>query len=281
MLQAVGDRRWDFVKMHGIGNDFVVVDERTREPFPVAAVPALCDRHTGVGADGVLVIGRPRGAGAVARMDVWNADGSAAEMCGNGIRCVARRLVDAGTVAVETGAGLLSCTVHADGSVEVEMGPARIEGTPDEAFRAAGHSVRATRVRTGNPHLVTFDALDEGVRAAVASALSTDPAFPEGTNVELARVEGAGLVLSVWERGVGFTRACGTGACATLAVACATGRMPYERTAVVSLPGGDLLVTVPGPGQSIRMRGPAAHVFDGRFELPAPETRDPSGPHRA
>jgi diaminopimelate epimerase len=269
---------WDFVKMQGIGNDFVVVDERGREAFPSGAARGLCDRHTGIGADGVLVIGLPRGAGAIARMDVWNADGSAAEMCGNGIRCVARRLVAEGAVAIETGAGVLSCTVLADGSVDVDMGPATLEGVLDEPWRAAGISLHATRVRTGNPHLVTFDRIDDAVRAAVASTLSTDPAFPAGTNVEIAVVEGERIRLAVWERGVGFTRACGTGACATVAAACATGRLPYERAALVSLPGGDLVVTALGPAGPLRMRGPAEQVYDGRVELPFRKDEPPGAP---
>lgn len=262
---------WEFVKMQGIGNDFVVVDERGRDAFPSGAARGLCDRHTGIGADGVLVIGAPRAPGAVARMDVWNADGSAAEMCGNGIRCVARRLIAEGTVAIETGAGVLSCTVLADGSVDVDMGRATLEGALDEPWHAAGVSLRATRVRTGNPHLVTFDAIDDAVRAKVASTLSTDPAFPAGTNVELATLVGDRVRLAVWERGVGFTRACGTGACATVVAACATGRLPYGRAVVVSLPGGELVVTALDPAGSVRMRGPAEQVFDGRVVLPSRE----------
>lgn len=260
---------WDFVKMHGIGNDFVVVDERPREAFPSAAVPKLCDRHTGIGADGVLVIGLPRSSGAIARMDVWNADGSRAEMCGNGIRCVARRLISEGTIAIETGAGTLTCTVLADGTVDVDMGLAVVEGALDETWEAAGARIRATKVRTGNPHLVTFDRLEGDARGRVASALSADPAFPGGTNVELAEVVGDRVELAVWERGVGFTRACGTGACATVAAACATGRLPWERSVVVSLPGGELVVTAPGPGRPLRMRGPAVPIYDGRVALPA------------
>jgi len=267
---------WDFVKMHGIGNDFVVVDERPREAFPIGAVPGLCDRHTGIGADGVLVIGLPRSPGAIARMDVWNADGRAAEMCGNGIRCVARRLVHEGTIAIETGAGVLTCTVLPDGTVDVDMGLATIEGALDAPFRAGEVTVRATRVRTGNPHLVTFDPLEDPVRATVAAALSTDASFPAGTNVELAGLDGERVRLAVWERGVGFTRACGTGACATVAAACATGRLPYERPVVVSLPGGDLVVSALGPGRSVRMRGPAVQVYDGRVGLPSVP-----GPHSA
>ena len=258
---------WDFVKMHGLGNDFVVVDERGRTPFPVASVPALCDRHTGIGADGVLVIGTASQPGAAARMDVWNADGSTAEMCGNGIRCVAARLVPRGTIAIQTGAGVLSCEVGTDGMVEVGMGPALLDGPIDDPRQVLGHRLRATRVRTGNPHLVTFDPVGEPDRRAVAAALAQDPAFPGGTNVELAAVEAGRIVLAVWERGVGFTRACGTGACATVAAACASERLAYDRPVVVSLPGGDLLVTVPGAGESIRMRGPAAEVFAGHVVI--------------
>ena len=259
---------WEFIKMHGIGNDFVVVDERGRESFPPASARALCDRHTGIGADGVLVIGAARQPGAAARMDVWNADGSAAEMCGNGIRCVALRLARSGPVDIETGAGVMRCNVLDDDTVEVDMGRAVIEGRIDATWELEGHTVHATRVRTGNPHLVTFDSIEGALRQSIASALARHPTFPAGTNVELARIEGEHVVLAVWVRGVGFTRACGTGACATVAAACASSRLPYGHSIVVSLPGGDLVVTVPGPKEPVRLRGPAAQVFTGRVEVP-------------
>ncbi|MBI2893111.1 MAG: diaminopimelate epimerase [Deltaproteobacteria bacterium] len=256
---------WGFVKMHGLSNDFVVVDERDHEPFPVGRVPGICDRHRGIGADGVLVLSEPTSPDARARMTVYNADGSLAEMCGNGLRCVARLLASSGALSVETGAGILRCSILGDGEVEVEMGPATIEGGLDSVVKAGGHTLRATRVRTGNPHLVTFDPVDDERAAAIAPIL--EHAFAGGTNVELAAVEAGGIRLRVWERGVGFTRACGTGACATVAAACASGRARHGETVRVTLAGGDLGIVVPAGGGSIRMRGSAVRVYEGRIDL--------------
>jgi len=282
-----------FTKVQGLGNDFLVVDLRA-QPARAGAVTdpetvrALCDRHFGVGADGVLAI--LPGTGGDARMRVLNADGSEAEMCGNGIRCVAKFLYDTDpslrkpALRIDTGAGLLDCALQvANGtvaSVAVEMGRPRL--TRDEIPLAPGGSERAVRetilaggrrfaftaVSMGNPHAVIF--LDEegdlrGLAEKFGPLLEVAPAFPRRTNVEFARVRGREIDLVVWERGCGITLACGTGACATAVAAALEERLPAGVEVPVHLPGGTLQITVaPGFG-GVTMRGPAVTLF--RVEL--------------
>ena len=273
----------EFTKYHGLGNDFLVVDLRAggREPSP-AEVRALCDRRFGVGGDGVLTILPADGADA--RMRVLNADGSEAEMCGNGIRCVAKHLYDGGLVRdvlhIATGAGVLACGIEAKGGrvdrVAVEMGRPRLlrreipmTGPPDERCvdQPLG-DLRVTAVSMGNPHAVAFVA-DSGpaLRALaerVGPQMETHPAFPNRTNVELAHVHDDGTIeLVVWERGVGITLACGTGACATATAACLTGRASLGHDLTVRLLGGPLTIRVAEDLSSVRMTGPAKLVFTG------------------
>jgi diaminopimelate epimerase len=297
-----------FTKVEGLGNDFVVVDLRrngaasgaTRpSPQDPALVRAICDRRFGVGADGVLAI-LPSNAGD-ARMRVLNADGSEAEMCGNGIRCFAKVLYESDpglrrpTLRIETGAGLLDCALEISGgrveSVAVEMGRPRL--TRDEIPLAPGGSTRALReaitardrelrftgVSMGNPHAVIF--VDDEAASLRALAEGYGPAleladrFPNRTNVELARVraaEGARrgeIDLVVWERGCGITMACGTGACATVVAACLEERLAPGVETAVHLPGGALFVTVAPDYSGVRMRGPANIVFEGSLDLDA------------
>jgi len=260
--------RTRFAKYEGLGNDFVVVDGPLMSP---ARARRLCDRRRGIGADGVLTVMAPRQGGA-AYMHVYNSDGSAAAMCGNGIRCVARHLAETrglgGTFVVETDAGPRRCTVHRDaaGAVEavsVEMGPARIEG--EQEFDVRGERLRALRVSMGNPHAVFFgeasraraEALGPGVEAAVAG----------GVNAGFAAPRAGGLDLVVWERGAGLTEACGTGACAAAAAAVQRGLVRAGVPVEVRLPGGPLTITVGEGLGSVAMRGPAAWVFEGETEL--------------
>jgi diaminopimelate epimerase len=288
-----------FTKVEGLGNDFVVVDLRARAGSREAAavqdpelVRRICDRHFGVGGDGVLAI--LPGTSGDARMRVLNADGSEAEMCGNGIRCVAKFLYEADpalrkpVLNIDTGAGLLACEVTAtDGrvdSVTVEMGRPRF--TRDEIPLAPGGSGRVTRepitaldrtfrftaVSMGNPHAIIF--VDEPAEDLMAlatkygPALETAPTFPKRTNVELARVRKDGEVdLVVWERGVGITLACGTGTCATVAAAAVEERLPRGREVPVHLPGGILFITVAPDDSGVRMRGPAHVVFKSELDL--------------
>jgi diaminopimelate epimerase len=296
-----------FIKVQGIGNDFVVVDLRPGHPAhegaaaiqEPAAVRAVCDRRFGVGADGVLAI-LPPSAGVVAdaRMRVLNADGSEAEMCGNGIRCVAKVLYETDpamrrpTLRIETGAGVLTCTLQLrDGAVDtvaVEMGRPRL--SRDEIPLAPGGSGRALReaiasgdrgfqftgVSMGNPHAVIFLDGDAPLRALAESygpALEVADRFPHRTNVEMARVRATGAApeidLVVWERGCGITMACGTGACATVVAACLEERLSPGVETAVHLPGGTLAITVAKDYSSVMMRGPARAVFDGTLDVGA------------
>jgi diaminopimelate epimerase len=246
----------EFTKMEGLGNDFVVLDG----PFDLSeqAVAALCDRRRGVGADGVLIVS-PISSERV-RMEYFNADGSPAEMCGNGLRCIARRAVDLGLVeggdfTVDTAVGARRVSVRSDGSIRVELGPVE---TGDE-LEVDGHLARPVTV--GNPHAVLF--VDDPASAPVArvgAALEGHPTFPGGTNVEFASVQSPDLIdMRVWERGVGETLACGTGAAAVVAAAMATGRSGPSAT--VQLPGGPLVVEIVDGVAWIT--GPANRVYSG------------------
>ena len=264
-----------FSKFHALGNDFVVVDRRqSGVDFDAAATRALCDRHRGIGADGVLAI--LPATGALGRMVVHNADGSVAEMCGNGIRCVARFLAEKeaarpASIAIDTGAGVKQCALEWQGAqvarVTVEMGragyvAAHLPAGGGFVERAlAGHV--GTAVSMGNPHFVLFQT-PATEAAKVGPLLERDAAFPQRTNVEFAsKREAGGLSVTVWERGVGLTQACGTGACAAVAVGAKLGRVPYDAWVPVELPGGLLEVQVTKDTQAVSMRGPATFVFDG------------------
>lgn len=271
-----------FEKYEGLRNDFLVLDERERGPepsLPLAARVALCDRHAGVGGDGVLTLLPPRTSGAVVRMHVTNADGSVPEMCGNGLRCVSRWLVDHDVVPrgeehlVDTDAGLLRCRVTDDG-VWVLMRGATLEdaceGGPlvGERVEAAGESFVATAVSVGNPHLILRAPADAVLARKVGPLLEHHPRFPRRTNVELAAPRGPREIdLVVWERGAGLTQACGTGATATVAAFVHAGDCPADEDVLVHLPGGDLRVRVSADLARIEMTGPARRVFTGRVEL--------------
>lgn len=273
-----------FTKMQGLGNDFVIVDRRAAaSPLPEADAIRLCDRHLGIGADGVLsILPSDR---APLRMHVTNADGSHAEMCGNGLRCVARWAVAQGLLPeqggrIETGAGVLETTVLADGRVRVDMGrpelaPARVpvlaggDRFVDQVVEADGASLRITAVSMGNPHAVWFveDASElRGLARRLGPMVESHALFPNRTNVEFARLTGSREVeLVVWERGAGLTSACGTGACATVVAAVVTGRLPAGEEAVVTLPGGPLTIVVEPDLARVWMTGPAVEVFRGEL----------------
>jgi diaminopimelate epimerase len=263
-----------FDKYEGLGNDFIVVDASEEAALSPQAAAALCDRRFGVGADGVLLVLPARAAGTAARMRVINADGSIPEMCGNGLRCVAlhvargRRASDPGQardleLRVETDAGERVCRLQgslSDAMVTVDMGVVRVLG--DLAVPVDGRSVTVTAADAGNPHAVLLGDFARSDAEAVGPRVATHADFPQGTNVEFARIASRGVDLVVWERGVGITLACGTGACATVAVACAKGLLPTGEPIEVRLPGGALEVTIAEGGRAT-MRGPARHVFSG------------------
>ena len=285
-----------FWKYEGLGNDFVVVEDRFLCDWTPERARAICDRRRGVGADGVLVVDPE-----VPSMHVLNADGSIAEMCGNGLRCVVLHLSRRGHLGVgqersiETGAGPHTVVLHEVRSVPTERG-VQDEGDVEVAMVAPSfHPVDAgvnadaplvegsfpaigelhlTAVGMGNPHAVTFDEVGEE-RGALGPKVQGDAHFPEGTNVGFATALGEGLFeLHVYERGSGWTEACGTGACAAAAAAVATGRAARHETMTMRLPGGDLRITIGAEGAPAMMRGPARFVFTGTLPPLPGDTSD-------
>ena len=248
----------DFVKMEGLGNDFVVVEG----PKPsVEDIRRWCDRRTGIGADGVLRISAPSNGVATLRMQYWNPDGSVAEMCGNGMRCVARYayergLTDDSSFTIETAVGVNRAEIRPDGQVRVELAAFVV----NERVEIEG--VGYHPVTVGNPHAVTF--VDDPATAPVRSVgpqVEHNEAFPDDVNVEFVVVEAESLRMRVWERGVGETRACGTGAAAAVAVATSLGMS--DGVAQVDLLGGRLLVELVDGVAWIT--GPANTVFTGQL----------------
>jgi len=240
-----------FTKMHGIGNDFVVLGE---EPPSSEWVAAVCNRHTGVGADGVLTVSAV--SPGVVRMQYWNADGSAAEMCGNGLRCVAQYAHDTGLVsarafAVETSRGRLNAELVEPGVVRAETGAVSVGETKSVA------GLQLIEASVGNPHVVVFvDAVSDAQVSKVGQRLQKE--FPAGVNVEFVERTSTGINVRVWERGVGETLACGSGA---VAAAAASLLPATEGIVTVNLPGGSLVVET--TGDSSWITGPAHTSFRG------------------
>jgi diaminopimelate epimerase len=265
-----------FSKYEGLGNDFVIVDVDAWGSRPDRDAIAICDRFTGVGADGVLVVDAR-----APSMRVINADGSTSEMCGNGLRCVVLHLARRGAftgseVVVQTDAGphpsVVVSTFDRGAEVEVHMrvpslAPADLPLVASAPLVDAPFvdGVRFTGVSMGNPHAVTFDTVDEHARLALGPRVQADVRFPEGVNVGFVRStdDARTFDLDVFERGSGWTRACGTGACAAAVAAVVTGRARRHEPVVMRLPGGPLTITVGAEHEPVRMRGPARHVFDG------------------
>ncbi|MCO5295497.1 MAG: diaminopimelate epimerase [Fimbriimonadaceae bacterium] len=279
-----------FTKMHGIGNDFVVVDAVASNPLEgrdaAVLARAINDRRFGVGGDGLIVVDRPSD---VFRMRMFNPDGSESEMCGNGVRCVARLLKERGhadspQIALDTGAGRLTLDLLEDRRVRVDMGPARLTrgaigmtGAPDERFVdqpiAVGNTtLSGTAVGMGNPHLVLFvDDAGAVPLARLGAELEHHEAFPNRVNVHFVQVlDRSTLLQRTWERGAGATLACGTGACACAVAGFLTGRS--DRRATLRLPGGELEIEYALDGR-VLMTGPAETVFEGHW----PFRPEPSG----
>jgi diaminopimelate epimerase len=259
----------EFAKYEGTGNDFIVVDETFGAPTPTDA-RRLCDRHFGVGADGVLWVQPPRSPDARAAMVVLNPDGSRPEMCGNGLRCVALFLAERDGQAtvqyrIDTDAGPRHCDVERTGDrawVRTVLG----RGVPTGAhsWESEGRRLDFSLVSTGNPHAVVFGAgTDPDVVDVVAPAVSAELG---GCNVEFAEQHGPqDLELVVWERGVGRTLSCGTGAAATAIAAARRGMVSFNADVNVRLPGGPLEVRVAPDTFEVRLSGPARLVFRGRL----------------
>ncbi|HEY5277935.1 MAG TPA: diaminopimelate epimerase [Coriobacteriia bacterium] len=281
-----------FTKMHGCGNDFIVVDDVANEwDFDEEAVQLLCDRHFGIGADGLILVRNASDPEGDFFMLYMNADGSLAEMCGNGVRVFAKYLDDAGrvngdTIAVQTLGGIKRIDILRDEKgafslARVDMGtpvldaadiPTTLPCDPvvDALVTTDAGDVRVTCVSMGNPHAIVWvDDVDSAPVTTTGPLVEAAPVFPRKTNVEFAQVVDSGRIrLRVWERGVGETLACGTGACATLVAAALTGRT--GRSATIELPGGDLEIEWDEDGR-VRMTGPAETVFTGVWSIPDEE----------
>ena len=279
-----------FTKMHGLGNDFVVVDDLAREwDFDPDAVRLLCDRHFGIGGDGLILVRPATVEGADFLMLYFNADGTTAEMCGNGIRCFAKWLADRGHVSgdlvdVQTLGGIHPVELARDSDAKmtvarVDMGVPVLDPpsipttfTGEQVFECpletALGTFKVTAVSMGNPHAVIWvNDVDTAPVETVGPLIEVDSHFPAKTNVEFAQLvdgETDRVRLRVWERGVGETLACGTGACATgvaAALSCRTGR-----TLTIELPGGELGVAW-SPDGHVYMTGTAEEVFTGIFAI--------------
>ena len=275
----------EFTKMHGLGNDFVLIEDIEDEiDLTTEAIAWLCDRNFGIGADGLLLV-RPGVEGTDYQMLYFNADGSQAEMCGNGIRCFAKYIVDnnmlpksADSLIVDTllGPRPISFTRDPDGLMEnatVDMGepilepkdiPTTLDGNQifECPIETEYGTFEITALSMGNPHAIIWvEDVDEAPVDTVGQAIENNAVFPAKTNVEFAEyADGERIKLRVWERGVGETLACGTGACATLVAAslsCIVGR-----SATIELPGGELFIRWHEDGH-VYMTGPARTVFDG------------------
>lgn len=270
--------RLAFTKMHGIGNDFAVLDCRMR-PFALDARSIACigDRHTGVGFDQLLTIEPARDPSCAFYYGIWNSDGSPSGQCGNGVRCVAAWLrrdgaLGTGATRLQSPSGPVAVELLEDGRVRVDMGaprfapadvPLDLPAADLYALPVAGSDLRFGAVSMGNPHAVV-EVVDVASvpLASLGTALSTNPHFPRGCNAGFAQIVDRGRIrLRVYERGAGATLACGTGACAAMVVLRRRGKL--DARVAVELPGGELEISWAGEGHPVWMTGPAAFVYEG------------------
>ncbi len=258
-----------FSKYEGLGNHFIVVESNADREWLIEHAEAVCDPHFGIGADGILLVSRQ-----TPSMEVINEDGSISEMCGNGLRCVAAYLLnssDDSSITISTGAGMLSCHRHSNGNIEVNMGMPRLSNTPallNEPLKSIANSQHTfTQVDMPNPHCISFvDHSAKKLAAQLGPTIEQAVEFPNRSNVEFATLLDDGTIeLHVWERGVGLTMACGTGACATVYAACVLGRISFGEDVRVALPGGDLTVNIATPTGPAIKTGPARLIFEGEF----------------
>ena len=276
--------RLKFTKMHGQGNDFVVLDG-VRQDVRLTAqqVRAIADRHFGIGCDQLLVVGKPESPGNDFHYRIWNSDGGEVEQCGNGARCFARFVLDQGLTTktrlrVETASGVIQPQVEASGQVTVDMGPPRF--APGEipfdapaqhdtyALSVDGDTVEIFALSMGNPHAVQV--VPDVERAPVATQgplIEHHSAFPQRVNAGYMEVVSRSHIrLRVWERGAGETMACGTGACAAVVAGIRRGLLDAQVR--VTTRGGDLTIRWPGPTSPVMMTGDAVRVFEGVVEIP-------------
>ncbi|MGI9919666.1 diaminopimelate epimerase [Vibrio owensii] len=270
-----------FSKMHGLGNDFMVVDCITQNVFfSQDLIRRLADRHTGVGFDQLLVVEAPYDPESDFHYRIFNADGSEVEQCGNGARCFARfvrlkGLTNKYSISVSTKKGKMILDVEDDGEVTVNMGVPEFEPSkiPFKAkqkektyiMRAGDKTLFCGAVSMGNPHVVTVvDDVDTAEVETLGPQLESHERFPERVNAGFMQVVNRNHIrLRVYERGAGETQACGSGACGAVAVGILQGLL--DENVKVSLPGGDLRISWQGPGKPLFMTGPATHVFDGQL----------------
>jgi diaminopimelate epimerase len=279
--------RIDFWKMHGLGNDFIVFDLPADAPLPSADQwQALSNRHTGVGFDQALVLQPPRRQGTDAFYRIFNADGREVEQCGNGARCVAALLhrrgrhhgnTTANAVAIDCAAGIMRARVLADGLVSIDLGVPNFNPrslpfdvpAQNASYRltAGGEIIEIGAVSIGNPHaVVRVESIEDAPVERIGRALQSNAHFPRQVNVGFMQVlDGAHIRLRVYERGVGETLACGTGACAAVVVGHHLGLLGSDVEVRVS--GGVLGVHWGGPGQSVWLTGPAQLAFEGHIDI--------------
>jgi diaminopimelate epimerase len=262
-----------FSKYHGLGNDFILLDGPANLNAP--QIRALCDRHQGIGADGILV--REPGASADHRMRLYNADGSAAEISGNGLRCFVLFLRDRGydvsrELTIETGGGVQRARLLENNTVETTMPLPRF-GASGKAetmmLDAQGVRFAVVPVSVGNPHGVIFGPQrDIAFAETYGPALEKHPAFSAGANIEFVKVLSSDSCrLVVWERGAGITLACGSGSTATACAGAAVGHFTFDTPIAVHQPGGTLAITVTKGFEEVRQKGPATFVFTGEVNI--------------
>ncbi len=270
-----------FWKYHGIGNDFILLDgSEGNLEIDKEACKTYCDRHFGIGADGVLYI--LPGQGTDISMRIINADGSEAEMCGNGIRCVAKHAYDFGLIdkpefTIHTLSGIMKAKLKIEdgktSTVQINMGAPILEAEKvpvdstgmfiDRPFEVDGICFRANAVSMGNPHFITFSELSDEQIRKLGPMIEKHPFFPNRTNVEFCKVENGKIYITVYERGAAWTLACGTGACATTTAAALNGLVPFDTPIDVHLPGGWLKITVEKNLSHVLMEGPAELIYEG------------------
>jgi diaminopimelate epimerase len=275
-----------FTKMHGLGNDFVVLDGIARRiDLTPAQIRQLADRRLGVGCDQVLVVEKPTRSDVDFRYRIWNADGGEVEQCGNGARCFVKFVRDRGytqarRIRVETAGGIIVPEMAADGEVTVDMGVPRfaaaeipLVGGTDAIVQPLdvddGGRIDVSVVSMGNPHVVQVVAdVEWAPVAAQGPKLEHHPRFPQRVNAGYMQVvDRANIRLRVWERGAGETLSCGTGACAAVVTGIRRGLL--DSRVRVETRGGWLTISWPGPGAAVAMTGPATTVFEGEWEIPA------------
>lgn len=268
--------------MHGLGNDFAVFEAPAPSPLDAALIRRLADRHTGIGFDQALVLEAPRRKDTAVFYRIFNADGIEVEQCGNGARCIAallaaRGLASAGTVTLDSPAGLIEARTLAEGLIALDMGPVRFDprSLPFDAeaeadrypLEAGGTRLEIGAVSIGNPHaILAVESVEAADVERLGPAIERHPRFPRRVNAGFMQIiDRSHIRLRVYERGAGETLACGTGACAAVAVGRRWGEL--ERQVQVSVRGGELRVNWNGPGEHIWLTGPAQVSFAGHIEV--------------